>query len=703
MSKKNLYKYQEFIFCNKSIFDIKDELKQYFLDTYNMYEELFKILKSKNTMYQQPNRLRHPLIFYYGHTASFFINKMILSKMIDKRLNSYYEKLFAIGVDEMKWDDLNQSNYKYPSVDDLQIYRDEVKKCVLNVIDNLDISLPIKEDSDIWIILMAIEHENIHIETSSVLLRQLDISFVQSSDIFVEYNCKDSDNCPINELVDVKGKDILLGNNKNDICTYSWDNEFGTYTNTIKDFKVSKYLVSNKEFLEFVNNDGYKNEEYWSSEGLKWLQDTNATMPHFWRIVDSEYYQRELTREIKLPLNYPVETNYYEAEAFCRYKSKRDNISVRLPSEDEYIVIFENNCEEVDDINIGLKYSSTYPINIFKSKDIYDIRGNVWQWCSSPIFAYDGFETHFAYDDFSIPTYDDKHFMIKGGSFASRGNVANVYSRYAFRKNFFQHSGFRYVVSNNIVNDVKNNNIYESLELVEQYCNFHYGKSHFNVDNFMKYSVEVIAKIIKKYDINTNKAMDLGCSVGRASFELGCIFDEVVGIDFSANFIDVALRFYENKNMRFSIVKEGNIKEKVQVDFKDLGFDKLKANIEFAQGDACNLKDKYTNFDVIFCSNLIDRLYDPYVFIQEIQKRVNKDGLLVLLSPYTWLEEYTPKEKWLGGYIKDGKEVYTIDTLQNLLIDFELIYTEDIEFIIQETSHKYQHSISQMSVFKKLV
>ena len=120
------------------------------------------------------------------------------------------------------------------------------------------------------------------------------------------------------------------------------------------------------------------------------------------------------------------------------------------------------------------------------------------------------------------------------------------------------------------------------------------------------------------------------------------------------------------------------------------------------QGDACNLKDIYTGFDLIFCSNLIDRLYYPQKFLDDIPSRINKDGLLVLLSPYTWLEDYTPKENWLGGYIKDNKEVKTLQTLkENLLVDFELLETIDVPFVIKETSRKYQHTISQMSIWKK--
>ena len=193
----------------------------------------------------------------------------------------------------------------------------------------------------------------------------------------------------------------------------------------------------------------------------------------------------------------------------------------------------------------------------------------------------------------------------------------------------------------------------------------------------------------------------MGCSVGRASFELAKIYDEVIGIDFSTNFINVGVKLKNYESLIYKVRKEGEIFEEKMVSLKSLDLDDIKEKVTFMQGDASNLKDIYTQFDLIFCSNLIDRLYYPLRFLQDMPKRINKDGLLVLLSPYTWLEEYTLKENWLGGYIKDNKEVYTLDTLKQNLKDFELIDTIDVPFVIKETARKHQHTISQMSIWKK--
>ncbi|MDD3055499.1 MAG: 5-histidylcysteine sulfoxide synthase [Aliarcobacter sp.] len=675
------------------------EIKKQFLQTYELDEKLFDLLEDKEFLYQQPNRLRHPLIFYFGHTATFFINKLALANIIKKRVNPRFESIFAIGVDEMSWDDLNSRHYTWPTYEETKAYRNEVKQIVLDLIDTLAFTMPINWDSSMWIILMGIEHENIHIETSSVLLRELDIKFLKSEEIFT-YKNEALTTYPKNELLEVKGSTITLQKNRENPIFYGWDNEFSFHKAIIKDFQASKYLVSNGEFLEFVKEGGYNKPEFFSTEGKEWLDFTQAKHPHFWIKKEDSYFLREINRVIPLALNYPVDINIYEAEAFCKYKSLKLGFEIRLPSEDEYYALYNYTNAQEKEANIGLIQFNQSSVDKYKFDDFYDVIGNVWQWSLTPIYPFDDFITHPIYDDFTTPTFDDRHALMKGGSFISLGNEILKEARYAFRKHFFQHAGFRYVKSSNEYRTKLNDNVYETDELIAQYCDFHYGSENFGVKNFCLNSVELLKPYLK--DTNKKKALDLGCSVGRSTFEIAKIFDEVTGIDFSTNFINVGVKLKIYDSLIYKVKKEGEIFEEKTVSLKELGLEKVKDKVTFMQGDACNLKDIYTGFDLIFCSNLIDRLYYPQKFLDDIPSRVNKDGLLVLLSPYTWLEDYTPKENWLGGYIKDNKEVKTLDTLkENLLVDFELLETIDIPFVIKETSRKYQHTISQMSIWKK--
>jgi len=79
------------------------EIKNYFHRTFTLYERLFDCLASDEAFYKKAIPLRHPLIFYYGHTAVFLINKLRVAKLIADRLDPDLEAMVAIGVDEMSW------------------------------------------------------------------------------------------------------------------------------------------------------------------------------------------------------------------------------------------------------------------------------------------------------------------------------------------------------------------------------------------------------------------------------------------------------------------------------------------------------------------------------------------------------------------------------------------------------------------------
>ena len=98
------------------------EILDYFHSTFSIYEELFSFIKDEG-YYIRSEPLRHPLIFYFGHTATFIINKLIISGFKIQRINPYFESIFAVGVDEMSWDDLNNQHYKWPTVQELKEYR----------------------------------------------------------------------------------------------------------------------------------------------------------------------------------------------------------------------------------------------------------------------------------------------------------------------------------------------------------------------------------------------------------------------------------------------------------------------------------------------------------------------------------------------------------------------------------------------------
>ncbi len=682
----------------------REAIRDYFHKTYDLFEKLFEMLESDEVFYKQSEPTRHPMIFYFGHTATFYINKLILSKVIDERLNPDFESMFAIGVDEMSWDDLDDGNYRWPDVAAVRAYRTEVRSLVDGLIATLPLTLPITQDDPFWIILMGIEHERIHIETSSVLHRQLPIEDVADTGFF--QRCSEHGQAPENTLVAIEGGRMRLGK-ANDHHLYGWDNEYGERSVEVSPFKASKFLVSNGEFLPFVEAGGYEDGRYWDDEGKQFLEIRDAKHPVFWvKERNGGFRYRALTQIIEMPWNWPVDVNCLEARAFCRWKSEQEGKHYRLPTEAEWYRLYENTgIEDVplfDDgkANINLRhFASSCPVDRFAFGDLYDVVGNVWQWTETAIDAFDGFAPHPAYDDFSTPTFDGKHNLMKGGSWISTGNEIMKHSRYAFRRHFYQHAGFRYVEAVPLESEETSN--YESDMYVSQYCEFQYGSEHFNVKNF---SV-ACAEAVSEYALGHAKthALDLGCATGRLSFELAKEYDEVTGIDFSARFIQVGVELQRHGKIAYERHEEGCLTSLQEHSLKEFGLDGVKEKVSFWQGDACNLKPHFTGYDLIVATNLIDRLYEPRLFLDTVYERVNKGGLLVLTSPYTWLEEHTKKEHWLGGY-KDasGKEVHTFDTLQVILSEhFELVGTRDIPFVIRETPRKFQYTLSHMSVWRK--
>lgn len=681
------------------------EIRAYFHASYSLDEQLYDTLASDDAFYLRPEPLRHPLIFYLGHTASFYINKLIIAKLIDQRINPRYEAMFAVGVDEMSWDDLNQANYDWPSVAEVKDYRTKVRELVDGLIETLPLSLPIDWNHPWWAILMGIEHSRIHLETSSVIIRRLPLDQVRQRPLWEI--CHESGEAPRNALLPVPGGKVVLGKAK-DHRLYGWDNEFGRHGFEVEDFEASKYLVSNGEYREFVDAGGYRTPGYWTEEGARWLSFSKSEHPLFWIRNGVNYRLRTLAQEISMPWDWPVEVNYLEAKAFCNWKAQTTGLPIRLPTEDEWYRLRE--LQPIPDQpdwqrapgNINLEHwASACPVNRFAFGDFYDVIGNVWQWTETPISGFDGFEVHPYYDDFSTPTFDTQHNLIKGGSWISTGNEATRDCRYAFRRHFFQHAGLRYVAAEQPL--VQPEAMYETDAAVAQYCDAHFGPDKFGVKNFPATLARVCIEAMDERP--RRRALDLGCAVGRASFELARQFDFVSGIDFSARFIRIAYQLQEKGLIHYQLPEEGDIVSFHEQRLEDFGLAGLGAKIEFFQGDAHNLKPQFTGYDLVLAANLLDRLYDPARFLTSIHQRLNPGGLLVLASPYTWLEEFTKKEQWLGGIRRAGEPFTTLEGLQEQLAPHfrRLGEPRDVEFVIRETARKFQHSVAQLTIWERIV
>lgn len=244
-------------------------------------------------------------------------------------------------------------------------------------------------------------------------------------------------------------------------------------------------------------------------------------------------------------------------------------------------------------------------------------------------------------------------------------------------------------------------NFYESNTAVEQYLLFHYGTPAQicpllpEARTACGFPVRCVTEPLRHIELRRRaRALDLGCAVGRSAFELGRHFDEVVGIDFSARFIAEAGRMRREKSAVVRVPREGAATDELVL---ELDAEAATGDVRFEQGDACALRGDLGVFDFVLMANLIDRLPDPAKCLAAIPAHISPGGWLVVTSPYTWLEEYTPREKWLGG---GGRG--TLEALEEILAEtFHFRRALDLPFLIREHRRKYQWSIAEASLWQR--
>ena len=702
----------------------RSEIRRYFHQTCALYDRLFALIRDDASYYERHEPLRHPLIFYYAHPAVFYLNKLTAGRYVPSRLDPDLEAMMAVGVDEMSWDDLNSDHYDWPAVATVRRYRAAMRQFVDDFIQTMPLELPIRWNSPAWVILMGIEHERIHLETSSVIMRQMPLEELRPlADLDADErrlwgSCPDVGIPPANEWLPVPATTVRLGKPESD-RTYGWDNEYGADEVPLPPFRAGRMLVSNAEFLAFVEDGGYRDESWWTEEGRGWLRYTQAKHPKFWVHDAGGYRQRNLLEEIPLPANWPVEVNCLEAQAYCNWLAARTGENVLLPTEAHWHALRtgvpgDQPTWEAAPGNINLeRFASSCPVDACRQGDFHDIVGNVWQWTRTPIMPFKGFEVHPLYDDFSVPTFDGRHNLMKGGSWISTGNEALASARYAFRRHFFQHAGFRTIVEERGNEAVTaGSRLYETDQLVTQYLEFHFGDvagggggtvpaEPLGVPNFPRACVAAVMEEVPAD--RRGRCLDIGCSVGRSAFEFSRGFAHVDAVDFSARFIQAGVRLQQGDEVHYEIPTEGELTVARSVSLDRLGVSGTAGRILFTQGDACNLKPIYADYDLVFAGNLIDRLYEPALFLAGIGPRIRPGGLLVITSPYTWLEEYTQKGKWIGGRREHGEPLSTFAGLTRALAaGYSLVGRRDIPFVIRETARKHQHSIAEMTIWRRL-
>ena len=238
-------------------------------------------------------------------------------------------------------------------------------------------------------------------------------------------------------------------------------------------------------------------------------------------------------------------------------------------------------------------------------------------------------------------------------------------------------------------------NIYEEERLVREYLLFHYGDPDevlpwkHGPREALGFAARCVRELLNSSAVGRDaRALDVGCAVGRSTFELAGHCREVIGIDYSAAFVAAAEKIRTAGSLDYTFAIEGDRTASATARVP-AGVD--AARVKFEVGDAMELRTDLGAFDVVLAANLLCRLPDPHVFLARVPDLVKTGGQLLLTTPFTWLEQFTPRDKCIGG----TAEKESADELTSLLEPhFELKSTKEIPFLIREHARKYQWSVA---------
>jgi putative 4-mercaptohistidine N1-methyltranferase len=245
---------------------------------------------------------------------------------------------------------------------------------------------------------------------------------------------------------------------------------------------------------------------------------------------------------------------------------------------------------------------------------------------------------------------------------------------------------------------------YETERALSEYLLFHYGSSEqtmpwsFGPVSALNYPARCVSECLDTSRLPTQaRALDIGCAVGRATFELARHCSEVIGIDYSNRFVEVARHLQQHGSTSYAYAEEGLLTTRATA---EVPAEIDRQRVTFEQGDAQALRLDLGEFDAVLMANLVDRLRDPSRCLSALPSLMRTGGQLILTTPCTWLEQYTPQSHWLGGFEQAGRSVRTFATLQAVLEPhFTLARTLDMPFVIREHTRKFQWSVAQATVW----
>lgn len=234
------------------------------------------------------------------------------------------------------------------------------------------------------------------------------------------------------------------------IETFCFDNEKPGFTCKLDAFAISKTLVSCGEFLEFVLDGGYTNQDLWSFGGKHWLQENQYQHPPNWKNQDGQWFFRQFDQWHPLQPSYPMlHVSYWEAEAYCQWADRR------LPTEYEWEAATRGpeghlypwgNAMDTARVDMDGTLMGQIPVDALPEGaspfGCLQMLGTAWEWTSNPYLPYDGFCVDM-YPYMSTLQFGT-HKTTKGGSCATVSSlIRNTYRQAYFPSRTDVFTGFR--------------------------------------------------------------------------------------------------------------------------------------------------------------------------------------------------------------------------------------------------------------------
>lgn len=379
---------------------------------------LFQLVRPE-ALYSRPIPERHRLIFYLGHLEAFDWNQVCRNRLSVPSFHPEFDRLFEFGIDPPRGQLPADTPRDWPPVSEIADYNARVR-------ERMDSLLP---EAPADIIHVAIEHRLMHAETLAYLLHQL-----AYTDKVAPPAAKSLPEVPPAEpqMIPIPAGRTILGKRRNE--GFGWDNEFERHTVETPAFRIGKYKVTNREYLEFVR--------------------AGAPAPLFWTQRGGEWFWRGMFREIPLPLDGPVYVTQEEATNYARF------VNGKLPAEAQFqraaygagegLYPWGDAPATPSRGNFDFDNWDPVPVNATPSGDsafgVSQLVGNGWEWTSTVFAPFPGFEPFSFYPGYSANFFDGNHYVMKGGS----PRTADALLRRSFRNWFrgtypYTYSGFRVV------------------------------------------------------------------------------------------------------------------------------------------------------------------------------------------------------------------------------------------------------------------